>query len=397
MSSEVAGAVSVDGADIERVVEPESIVELRETLAEVNAAGTVCLVGGGTRLAFGNLGGPFDLAISTRKLCRILHYEPDDMTLAVEPGCTIAQIAELLAGSGQLMALDAAHADRATIGGAYATGMSGPRRLGGGSLKDWAIGIETMSPAGVPAKAGGIVVKNVTGYDMMHLHYGALGAFGVITRLNLKVFPSPGATAAVELKYASFAAAMSAAIAIMHSQLQPSSLIVSNADGWVVGVRCDAPSAAIGRQVSRVFALASAASEPEDVREYPDGAVAVAPFVEVTDLVAERVVARLAVRASAQGETISRLVDAFDDTNTLVVADLGSGLVYVASTAGSSFVENIRLASANPTFLKLPAGAKSGVDVFGDLDPRAGEVIRRMKATFDPARTLNRGRFVLGL
>src|SRR4051812_24005395 len=132
MSSEVTTrVVEVDGDDVEWVEQPETVGELREVLQRVNRDRLHAVVWGGrTRLTFGNAGGPFGLAISTARLTRVIQYEPDDMTLAVEPGCTIGQLHALLAAGGQQIALDVAHPGRATIGGSYATGMSGPRRLG---------------------------------------------------------------------------------------------------------------------------------------------------------------------------------------------------------------------------------------------------------------------------
>src|SRR5919204_575225 len=80
---------------------------------------------------------------------------------------------------------------RATIGGLLATALTGPRRYGAGTLRDVIIGISVAYPDGTLGKAGGLVVKNVSGFDMMRLHYGALGSLGVIVAASFKVFPRP--------------------------------------------------------------------------------------------------------------------------------------------------------------------------------------------------------------
>jgi glycolate oxidase FAD binding subunit len=396
MSSDVTFApITVDGADVDRVEEPATVEELRELLHDVGADGASALIAGGrTRTAFGNLGGPFDLAISTRRLNRVIHYEPDDMTLAVEPGCTIADIARLLDDQGQMIALDVAHPMRATIGGSYATGMSGPRRLGGGSLKDWVIGVEVAGIGGAVAKAGGMVVKNVTGFDMMHLHYGALGAFGVVARLNLKVFPRSGASRSVILGFRDSADAHAASVALLRSQLQPSSLLVSNDDGWQLAVRCDAPESAIARVAERVVETASSATKPDGHDVLDDGTAALVPFLRITDLSASRIVARLPVPASRQAAAL-RQIEAFDPVD--VCADVGSGLVFLALSDGRGVPESVSRRWDQTTFLALPAPAKHGMDVFGPTPAAAADVIRRLKSSFDPARQLNRGRFALGL
>src|SRR5690606_23280391 len=129
--------------------------------------------------------------IDMRGLSQVIDYSPVDLTIAVQPGMTLHAIDELLAAERQRLVLDAPNRERATIGGAFAAGLSGPRRLKYGALKDFVVGIEVVTSAGEIAKAGGMVVKNVSGYEMARLHYGAHGAFGIVARLNLRVQPLP--------------------------------------------------------------------------------------------------------------------------------------------------------------------------------------------------------------
>ncbi len=379
----------------EQISEPQSVGELCEYLRQArHDRSRLLIAGGGTRLAYGNSGGPFDQVLLTRRLNQVIHFEPDDMTLAVEPGCTIEQITELLAENGQFIALDVAHPERATIGGSYATGLSGPRRLSGGSLKDWVIGVEVAGVDGTIARAGGMVVKNVTGFDMMHLHYGALGAFGVVTRLNLKVFPRPGASQSVALAYDDAADAHAAGIALLRSQLQPSSILIANDDGWRVHVRIDAPPSAIDRLVERAIATAEEAAPSRDRLVTEGGRGAVAPFVRSVDLTSGRVVARLPITATRQVGLLTA-IEARRDVE--VCADLGSGLIYLAATAMSSIEGLLDSEQALPTWLSLPVSARVGGDVFGPMAVPAADVVRRLKDSFDPDRQLNPGRFVLGL
>lgn len=396
MSSEVELVpVIVDGTEITDVRFPESPQEMSATLREMQPVDAHALiVGGGTRTAFGNLGGSFDLAISTRKLNRILQYEPDNMTMAVEPGCTIEQIREALAANRQSIALDAAHDSRSTIGGAYATGMSGPRRLGGGSLKDWVIGVEVMGPDGVNAKAGGMVVKNVTGFDMMHLHYGALGAFGVVTRLNLKVFPAPTASRSMQLVYTTPEHAHAAAVALITSQLLPASIVVANTpEGWQTSVRCDAPEEAIELLVQRMNAVAADAAEPISANVSDDGSDALSAFRDTADLAAGDIVVRLPIRASHQPAALPRLAD----TGWRVCADVGSGLVYARRPSSDALDDGGIEAFSTATWLALPRHLKTDRDVFGPTPDAVQPILRRLKDSFDPERRLNRGRFALGL
>ena len=388
----------VDDETIEHVIEPESVEELIDVLAgPLRVERHFLISGGGTRLTYGNVGGPFDAVLSTRRLNRILQYEPDDMTIAVEPGCTIAQIQEALRPANQSLALDVAHPGRATIGGSFATGTSGPRRIANGSLKDWVIGIEAVGPAGVVAKAGGMVVKNVTGYDMMHVHYGALGAFGVITRLNLKVFPAPSTSRALQFRYSSVDAAFAAGTTILASQLQPSSVLVSSepdAEIWQLDIRCDAPATAIDGLVARVTELVHGAAKAVGVSTSDDGASATLAFTDITDLSSSFSVVRLAVTASRQRDL---LVSLDEGRHAQVCADLGSGLIYLRAD-WPTFEEMFgRSHPGDATLLAAPPAIKRQRDVFGALPSPAAEVVRRMKDAFDPDRRFNRGRFVLGL
>jgi glycolate oxidase FAD binding subunit len=396
MSSDVRPHVATFGnLAPEQIFEPETVGQLSECLRQAkHDHARLLIAGGGTRLAFGNSGGPFDRVLLTRRLNRVIHYEPDDMTLAVEPGCTIEQIETLLAENGQYVALDVAHPERATIGGSYAAGLSGPRRLSGGSLKDWVIGVEVAGVDGTIARAGGMVVKNVTGFDMMHLHYGALGAFGVVTRLNLKVFPLPGAVRSIEFTYGSSADVHAAAIALLGSLLQPSSILIANAEGWRVHVRIDAPLSAIDRLVERVIDTAQAAAVGEGTSVSESGERAVAPFVRLVDLTAGRAVARVPVVATRQIGLIGRIPAS---GGVEVCADPGSGLVYLSAKSKRAIDSVIGSTDVVPTWLSLPAAERRDVDVFGPLAEPSADVVRRLKESFDPDRMLNPGRFVRGL
>jgi len=395
MSSETKPATAFGNLAPEQIIAPASVGELTECLRQAqHDRARLLIAGGGTRLAFGNSGGPFDRVLLTRKLNRVIHYEPDDMTLAVEPGCTIEQVTNLLGEQGQFIALDVAHPERATIGGSYATGLSGPRRLSGGSLKDWVIGVEVAGVDGTVARAGGMVVKNVTGFDMMHLHYGALGAFGVVTRLNLKVFPQPGASRSVALAYEEVADAHAAAIAILRSQLQPSSILIANEDGWHVHVRIDAPATAIDALVQRVIDTADEAATARDTVIDRAGDAAVGPFVRSVDLTSGRVIARVPAVATRQIGLLSRVATSSDVD---ICADLGSGLIYLVASSRDAITHSLGGDDAQPTWMSLPVGDRQDIDVFGPLATPSADVVRRLKDSFDPDRLLNPGRFVLGL
>src|SRR5438445_325670 len=102
------------------------------------------------------------------------------MVVSVEAGIKLESLQSELAKAGQFLPLDPFNSPGHTIGSLLATGWTGPLRLRFGSPRDYLIGIRVALPDGRLASGGGRVVKNVSGYDMMKLHYGALGSLGVI-------------------------------------------------------------------------------------------------------------------------------------------------------------------------------------------------------------------------
>ena len=381
----------VDGVPVARVAEPGTVEELQAiVLAASHANERLLLAGGGTRLAFGNAGGPFDLAVSMRRLNRIIAYEPDDLTVAVEPGVTLAQLDGELAAHGQHLVLDSAHRAESTIGGAFATGLSGPRRLRYGALKENALGIEVLTSDGTPTKAGGMVVKNVTGFDMMRLHYGALGAFGFITRLNFKVVPRPEAALYCRAEFGSAAQAHAAAVAMLGSGVELAALYVTAnaADSWTLHAVVDGGAEAAERQARHIGELAG------DAIVEPLAASAAPGFETFLDLAADRTVARIAMPASRQLELLERMQ--FSGSEQLC-ADLGSGLVYIATLPKVEWRVALRRLDARAVFLSLPPEQKLNLDVLAAEPGPALDVLRRLKHEFDPSGRFNHGRFVAGL
>jgi glycolate oxidase FAD binding subunit len=159
--------------------------------AAYEARRAILPVGGGTSLDYGNPPTQPGDQLDLTGLNRIVDYTPRDMTILVEAGVRVADLAATLAAEGQHLPIDVPRAANATIGGVVATNWSGPRRLGHGTIRDYVIGIHAVDGRGVPFKGGGRVVKNVAGYDFCKLLTGSLGTLGVITQLALKVKPLP--------------------------------------------------------------------------------------------------------------------------------------------------------------------------------------------------------------
>jgi glycolate dehydrogenase FAD-binding subunit len=146
-------------------------------------------LGGGTALDYGPAPPADAPTLNLSGLSKIVDYTPRDMTILVESGVRMADLAATLAAERQLLPIDVPRAAEATIGGVIATNWCGPRRHSYGTARDYVIGIHAVDGRGVAFKGGGRVVKNVAGYDFCKLLTGSLGTLGIITQLAFKVKP----------------------------------------------------------------------------------------------------------------------------------------------------------------------------------------------------------------
>ncbi len=204
-------AYAVDGQAPRWVAQPASRQEVAQVLQWASAEGlAVCPRGGGTQMALGNSPRRVDLVLDLPGLDRLLDFQPADLTVTVEAGMTLAALQSALAQGDKFLPVEAPLADQATIGGILATGATGPLRFAHGLPRDWLIGIGVVSAQGVASKAGGKVVKNVTGYDLNKLYTGSLGTLGVIVEATFKLSPRPADFAALVAAFPSAARAVQA-------------------------------------------------------------------------------------------------------------------------------------------------------------------------------------------
>jgi glycolate oxidase FAD binding subunit len=131
------------------------------------------------------------IGIDLRSLDQVTDYPARDMTITVQAGITLSRLQETLAKENQRLPIDVPLPERATLGGALAANVSGPRRYGFGTFRDYVIGISVVNDEGQEVKAGGRVVKNVAGYDLCKLYISSLGTLGIITEVTLKLKPIP--------------------------------------------------------------------------------------------------------------------------------------------------------------------------------------------------------------
>ncbi len=184
---------------LDSAAEP-ALAALRERVVAANRERRpLRIVGGGTKAFYGRPVAAERDGIETETLdCTanrgIVAYEPTELVVTARCGTLLAELESTLAAERQYLPFEPPHfGTAATVGGAVATGLSGPRRMAAGSLRDYVLGATLLAANGEVLRFGGQVMKNVAGYDVSRLLAGSLGVLGAIAEVSLKVLPLPAA------------------------------------------------------------------------------------------------------------------------------------------------------------------------------------------------------------
>jgi glycolate oxidase FAD binding subunit len=365
---------------------PASAADLCALVREARAARHALYpVGGRTALDYGLTPTEPGVACDTTALSGVIDYPARDMTVTVQAGVTLAALRAVLAKEGQWLPVDVPEPDRATLGGAVAANAGGPRRYGYGTLRDYVIGISVVTDDGVEVKAGGRVVKNVAGYDLMKLHIGALGTLGVVTQLTLKVKPKPEARAAVA--FGCDAAALAGVLDLLAaSKTRPVAVELLNraawaaaglapapAADWVVVVGFEEKAAAVKWQVSALLAELTAVPA-RDATELADTA-ALDALAALQVRPESRFIGRLSVLPSKLAEAVRSR----------------AGLVHAHALTGVVWLHADDAPPEGAAVVRCPAARKAALPVWGA--PRSDwELMRHIKRTLDPDNVFNPGR-----
>jgi glycolate oxidase FAD binding subunit len=382
--------------------------------------------GGGTALDYGMVPTQPGVGLDLSGLSKIVDYTPRDMTILVEAGVRMSDLAAVLAAEGQQLPIDVPRAGQATIGGVVATNWNGPRRYGYGTVRDYVIGIHAIDGRGVAFKGGGRVVKNVAGYDFCKLLTGSLGTLGVITQLALKVKPLPEQSATIVGQCTNLAAVDSLLCRLAQLEASPVAIDVLVGDGWMNGVRGDlARSAPIRHPL--LLAIRAEGTELEidwlveqvQYELWTGGAAAVQLLdaseadalwerqVEFTDRGPHDtphespLVLKIAVPPSATTSMVAGILEV--DSDCTIEAHAGNGIL-VARFARFTHAEmtNVLIAKLRPAAIKLGGSAVVVASKLEGMTPHivwggrtdAIVLLERIKQKFDPHNLLNPGRFV---
>jgi glycolate oxidase FAD binding subunit len=385
-------------------IAPRDESELAAAVAEAVAREEPMeLVAGGSKRG---LGRPLQLphVLDLSAFAGIRLYEPEELVLTAGAATPLAEIEAALAQNRQMLAFEPADwrallgSDRAepTLGGAIACNLSGPRRIRHGAARDHLLGFHAVSGRGEAFKAGGRVVKNVTGYDLSKLMAGSYGTLAALTEVTVKVLPAPEKTRTLTvlgLDDEAARRAMGAALASPNEVSGAAHLPATEGEGPRTMLRLEghgpsveARSAALGTELSAFGPI-----------EAIDGATAEAQWRAVRDLapftrLAGRALWRVSVAPSVAPALAARLKEQLDLRHFF---DWGGGLLWLAVTGaedGGAALIRGALAEGHATLIRAPDAVRAAVPVFQPQPTALAALTERVKAQFDPRRILNRGR-----
>lgn len=361
-------------------------------------------------------------ALDLSRLHGILDYEPAELVMTVRPGTLIGDIEKQLAAQNQMLAFEppdlgplwGGPTNRGTLGGAIGCNLAGPRRFKAGAMRDHLLGFVAVSGRGEIFKAGGKVVKNVTGYDLPKLVCGAYGTLAALTEATIKVLPAPEKTRTVlifGLDDAKAAQAMAVAASSPHevSGLAhlPAGIAAKSGVGYVAqaqqavtAIRVEGTDVSVKARCEALRDLLKDFGALEELHSMNSSWL----WREIRDvsyfvLPQDRVLWRISTAPMAGPVVMAKIVAVRPDAEAFY--DWGGGLIWLSLAPGEDAGEPpVRGAVAkhggHATLIRADAALRGTISVFHPQPPALADLARRVKESFDPMNILNPGRMVAG-
>lgn len=384
------------------IVYPQTQLQLAQVIAEAyRNKWRVLPCGNGSKLKWGGLAKTVDIVVNTQRLNKIINHAVGDLTLTVEAGVKFADIQSTLAKHNQFLALNPTQPELATIGGIIATGDTGSLRQRYGSVRDQLLGVTFVRADGQIARAGGKVVKNVAGYDLMKLFTGSYGTLSIITEATFRLYPMQSASRTVVLT-GSFEAVSQAADTIRGSALTPtqadllSSELVSSMElgkGLGLIIRFESISESVEEQSNQVLQIGEKLGLAN---------------VVFSDKEEQNLWHRLPeqIHLSESESAITCKIGVLPNAAVEILNQADLGLINISTGLGilkfdsvDRVLEMRKLCEQKSGFLSIlsaPIDIKQKVDVWG-YSGNALELMRGIKKQFDSENILSPGRFVGGI
>ncbi len=383
---------ALDGVPVRRVVRPANADQVGACLALAREGHVALIVsGGGTKLAWGNrCDAPGLVRLELGRLDQVVDLDADEGVATVEAGIGVAVLSNHAEPHGLTTLLDTSHAG-GTVGGSIATEAFGPEFSLDRRARDELLGLEVALPDGSLTHAGGRVIKNVTGFDLVRLYCGSFGTLGVITRATLRLRPLPARREVHVVELAGFGAALERA----------RELVERGVDAQGVAARPCAERVELiwlleGSETDVAERARRSAGERRDAAEWEGVRRA-----RVADPAAPPDEGRARVRLFGRPSDTLGMIGAVERAagrGALRLALPAAGVVFAepAEEALEAMLEAAVRGPYGALVERASAAWKAGHDVFG-APPDSLALMRALKARFDPERVLAPGRFVAGV
>jgi glycolate oxidase FAD binding subunit len=400
---------------------PDTVEELAYLVAEAADTRTPLeVMGHGTKREVGR---PVrhGAVLSTENLAGVPSYEPSELVIVALAGTPVAQLEQLLAENDQEFPFEPLDLGpmlgfgpgQATIGGLIATNFSGSRRILRGSVRDHVLGVQAVNGQGETIRAGGRVMKNVTGYDLGRAMAGSWGTLAVMTEVALKVLPAqremrtvlcfgladPNGVEALCLAHGT-PFEVSGTIH-MHAGLAErlSDQEIANTGASVTAIRVENFPASARYRSSRLKQMLQAYAPALELDTMRSRVF----WDEVRKLKMFQKSGRPLWRISTLPSTAAKLVGSLVrkiDVNVLY--DWSGGLIWLEtppiSDAGAVEIRRtLAEFGGHATLIRAEAEARAAIDVFQPLDPGLMALTASLKKAFDPVGILNPGRMYAGI
>ena len=372
----------------------KSEAELAATIAE---GGTFEIRGSGTKQA---LGRPVQASkvLDMSGFKGISLYEPDELVLEAGAATPLSVIEKALAKNNQQLAFEPPNYSKllgvkngGTLGGLMACGLSGPRRIKAGGPRDHILGIAGISGRGEIFKAGGRVVKNVTGFDISKLMVGAYGTLVALTSITVKVLPASETEETLVFTGLNDARAVQAMSLAMQSSCEVSGAAHLPGDRTLLRLEGIRPSVVYRRdklaELLKEFGGVDVLTEKQSRKQWRE-IRDIHPLVDSQD----RAVWKLSVTPSKSAGIISKISRQLD---VRYFFDWAGGLIWLAVSPtpdASAHIIRGSFEQGHATLMRGSQDVRSNVEVFQPQNPALAALTSRVKASFDPAGVFNPGR-----
>jgi glycolate oxidase FAD binding subunit len=384
------------------VAAPTSLAEAREAVLDSAQRRAMVFHGGATKAEWAAPTGSDELVVTTSGLDRVVEHNPGDLTAVVGPGVTLGELQQRLADSGQWLAIDPPHADDgATVGGVYAAGDAGPRRLAYGTMRDLVIGVTVVCGDGTVARSGGKIIKNVAGYDLGKLLSGSYGTLGLVGELVIRLHPRPEARRTLRVT-ADAAAATRLVAAVLASPVTPTALEWVDGQLWVC---LEGREPGVAAQTAALQRLTDDHGLTAEQDEHDRGrwqvlaaehtASAGQTLVRAVSLPDKLGAVAEALQAAAAGAGVSASLASHAGSG-VHSARLSGGDATTHARAIASWRDRVAALGGAVTVRERIAGLADYVELAGPA-PSAVGLMRRIKAELDPQGRCAPGRLGWGI